>query len=86
MAINTQPGGFSGGVSFNNQNDWSHGICGCFDDFGLCCCVMCCPCFNACAIDKAVGVRLKNRIYLFFSILNKNLKRTESIANFCNPY
>ncbi len=54
MAVNRQPGG----VSFNSQNDWSHGLMGCCDDCGLCCSVMCCPCFNACAIDKAIGVSL----------------------------
>ena len=42
---------------FNFVSDWSHGLCGCLDDFSMCCCVFFCPCLSCCAIDKALGVR-----------------------------
>jgi len=44
-------------TEFNYAHQWSHGLFSCCEDFKFACGVLCCPCFNWCAIDKAVGVR-----------------------------
>ncbi|XP_025091184.1 placenta-specific gene 8 protein-like [Pomacea canaliculata] len=48
VVINQQ----SAGPAYKPPRAWSTGICGCFDDLGVCCCVWWC---TPCAISQLVG-------------------------------
>ena len=55
---------------FQTEAEWSHGLCGCCEDYGTCCKIIFCPWTNCIAIDTAIGVKC------FQNLLKKFLKST----------
>lgn len=52
IIVTTQPGGIQKYPI--NQREWETGLCSCFEDCGICCCVWWCPCVEMCTISSAL--------------------------------
>merc|ERR1712020_404952 len=75
----------SGNTETAEKKEWKHGICGCFDNFSLCCLTVCCPCVGygiACeAGEKNMGRFIGGTVvFVILVLLNYFLKSTEYVV------